>query len=374
MLPATDRTVRADGGSVTELARTPLHDVHVALGARMVPFAGFSMPVQYASIKAEHAAVREGVGLFDVSHMGQIHFEGPSATEALERLVTCPVASLRAGRVRYGMLCNHEGGVVDDVTLYRVTDEHLFLCVNAANIEKDWRWCVRHTDETTKLSNRSATTGLLALQGPGAEAVVSAICPADLGGLRNFRFIETECAGHPTLLSRTGYTGADGFELYFPAEASESVWTALTRAGAEPCGLGARDTLRLEAALSLYGHELDDDTSPLEAGLDRFVKLDAGGYIGHEAVLARREAGHTRQLVGFEMTGRGIARAGYPIAHEGDTVGTVTSGAPSPTLGKSIGLGYVPPALAEPGRTLDVIVRDRPIAARVVPTPFVKKS
>ena len=357
-----------------ELARTPLHDVHVALGARMVPFAGFSMPVQYTSIKAEHAAVRERVGLFDVSHMGQIHFEGPEAVAALERLVTCEVATLRPGRVRYGMLCNAEGGVVDDVTVYRVSDEHLFLCVNAANIEKDWRWCVRHTDDRTALTNRSAATGLLALQGPGAEDAVAGICSADLGDLRNFRFLEADCAGHPTLVSRTGYTGSDGFELYFPAAASEAVWSALVAAGAEPCGLGARDTLRLEAALSLYGHELDDETSPLEAGLDRFVKLEAGGFIGHEAMLARRDAGHTRRLVGFEVTGRGIARAGYPIAKDGATVGVVTSGAPSPTLGKSIGLGYVPPALGEPGCTIDVIVRDKPIAARVVPTPFVKKQ
>lgn len=359
---------------MTALQTTPLHGVHRALGAKLVPFAGFEMPVQYGSIKAEHAAVREGVGLFDVSHMGQIHFSGDGAEAALERLVTCRVSTLRDGRVRYGLLCNDEGGVVDDVTVYRVNAGEFFLCVNAANIEKDWRWCVRHTADDADLHNRSAQTALLALQGPQAEAALAKICPADLSTLRRFRFTEAECAGHPSLVSRTGYTGSDGFELYVPDGSAEAIWQALTEAGAVPCGLGARDTLRLEAALPLYGHELDDTTSPLEAGLERFVKLDDGGFIGCDAVCARRDAGHPRALVGFEMEGRGIGRAEYPIAVAGEIVGVVTSGAPSPTLGKSIGLGYVPPALAALGTALDIIIRDKPVAARVVQTPFVAKA
>ena len=359
---------------MSELRTTPLHDVHSALGARMVPFAGFSMPVQYGSIKAEHAAVREGVGLFDVSHMGQIHFAGPGAVAAVERLVSCPVASLRPGRVRYGLLCNAEGGVVDDVTVYRVADDQLFLCVNAANIEKDWRWCVRHAAADAELNDRSEATGLLALQGPGSEAALQSITEAELSGLRRFRFVSSKCAGVLATVSRTGYTGSDGFELYVPAQACEAIWHALVAAGAEPCGLGARDTLRLEAALPLYGHELDDTTSPLEAGLDRFVKLEAGGFIGCEAVRRRQRAGHSRALVGFELSERGVARAGYPIAQQGETVGGVTSGAPSPTLGKSIGLGYVPPALAEPGTAIEIMIRDKPVAAQVVPTPFVTKA
>ena len=355
---------------MSQLQRTPLHATHVAAGARMVPFAGFDMPVQYEGIKAEHAAVRDGVGLFDVSHMGQLHFEGPEAVAAVERLVTCRVASLREGRVRYGLLCNEEGGVVDDVTVYRTGEDALMLCVNAANIEKDYRWCARHTLEGAGLRNRSTETGLLALQGPNSEAALAATCDAPLAELKRFRFLEAKVAGTSALVSRTGYTGSDGFEIYLPAAAAVEAWEALVAAGATPCGLGARDTLRLEAALPLYGHELDDTTSPLEAGLDRFVKLGEGGFLGAEAIVARREAGHERQLIGFEMVGRGIARAAYPIASDGTEIGIVTSGAPSPSLGKSIGLGYVPPALANPGGRIDVIVRDKAIEARVVPTPF----
>ena len=358
---------------MSELLTTPLHDLHVAAGARMVPFAGFSMPVQYGSIKAEHAQVREGTGLFDVSHMGQIHFSGAGAVATVERLVSCRVASLRPGRVRYGMLCNEEGGVVDDVTVYRVAADELFLCVNASNIEKDWRWCVRHSRGDAVLSNRSDATALLALQGPGSEAVLQSTTDHALADLLNFRFAAAECAGHPVTISRTGYTGSDGFELYAPAAAAAGLWEALLGAGASPCGLGARDTLRLEAALPLYGHELDDDTSPLEAGLDRFVKLEAGGFIGCEAIRERQRRGDTRRLAGFELTERGVARADYPIAQRGREVGMVTSGAPSPTLGKSIGLGYVPPALAEPGTEIQIIVRGRPVAAKIVATPFVTK-
>lgn len=356
---------------MSPLQRTPLHAAHLALGARMVPFAGFDMPVQYHSIKEEHAAVREATGVFDVSHMGQIHFEGSEAVATVERLVSCKVASLRLGRVRYGLLCNEEGGVVDDVTVYRTGDEQIMLCVNAANVEKDYRWCVRHSPEGTRLRNRSAETALLALQGPGSEATLASLCDAELSGLRRFRFVLAKVAGSQALVSRTGYTGSDGFEVYLPAADAAASWRALCEAGAQPCGLGARDTLRLEAALPLYGHELDDTTSPLEAGLDRFVKLEEGGFLGCEAIRARREAGPTRQLVGFEMVGRGIGRADYPITRDGEPVGIVTSGAPSPTLGKSIGLGYVPPALAILGERLDIVIRDKAVEAKVVETPFV---
>jgi len=356
---------------VSELQKTPLHDVHVAAGARMVPFAGFSMPVQYGSIKAEHAAVREGVGLFDVSHMGQIHFSGSGAVAAVEWLVSSPVATLRPGRVRYGLLCNEQGGVVDDVTVYRQDEQSLFLCVNAANVEKDYRWCVQHATQDSEVRNRSAETSMLALQGPASRGLLDGLTDADLSGQKRFRFVETKVAGVPATLSRTGYTGSDGFEIYLPNEHAVALWEELTRGGATPCGLGARDTLRLEAALPLYGHELDDSTSPLEAGLDRFVKLETGGFLGAEAIRSRAAEGHPRQLVGFEMVGRGIARADYAIAREGRSVGVVTSGAPSPTLGKSIGLGYVPPALAEPGTRFDIVVREKPVEAMVVETPFV---
>jgi len=363
---------------LSALLRTPLYRTHVELGGRMVEFAGFEMPVQYHSIKAEHRAVRERVGVFDVSHMGQIHFRGPDAVATVERLVTCPVASLRPGRVRYGCLCNQEGGVVDDVTVYRIAEDELFLCVNAANIDKDYLWIREHSPDTAGVRNRSEETALLALQGPAAAPLLATLVDDDLSGLKRFRFRNARLAQHQATISRTGYTGSDGFELYLPAAAAESVWRALFEAGKPlgitAAGLGARDTLRLEAALPLYGHELDDTTSPLEACLDRFVKLETGGFIGAEAIARRRSQGHTRLLAGFILEERGIARAGYPIALEGKEVGIVTSGAPSPTLGKSIGLGYVPPTLAAIGSTFDVVVRGRATRARVVETPFVRAN
>ncbi len=362
---------------MSALARTPLFETHRALGARLVPFAGFELPVQYTSILAEHAAVREHAGLFDVSHMGQLHFHGPGAVAAVEWLVTCPVATLRPGRVRYGCLCNEGGGVVDDVTVYRVAEDHLFLCVNAANVEKDYRWVVRHSPASVEVQNRSAQTALLALQGPASTAVLAAAgTTPDPAELPRFAFAPTKLAGTEALVSRTGYTGSDGFELYCEAGDAVGLFEALLRAGREhglaPAGLGARDTLRLEAALPLYGHELDDTTSPLEARLDRFVKRGGAPFLGGEAIERRRAAGHARLLIGFELLERGVARAEHAIAHEGVPVGVVTSGAPSPTLGKSIGLGYVPPALVEPDTRLEVNVRGRAVAARVVETPFVR--
>jgi aminomethyltransferase len=357
------------------LLRTPLYALHRRLGARLVPFAGYEMPVQYSGILAEHAAVRKAAGLFDVSHMGQIHVRGPGAVAAVERLVSSPVASLRGGRVRYGLLCNEDGGVVDDVTVYRLADDALMLCVNAANVEKDWRWVVRHAGGDVELRDRSAETALLALQGPASAAVLAPLCDADLARLRRFAFAEGAVAGHPALISRTGYTGSDGFELYLDAGAGETVFETLLDAGRPhglvPAGLGARDTLRLEAALPLYGHELDDTTSPLEAGLERFVKREAGGFLGAEAIERRAAAGHPRALAGFVVDGRGVARAGHEILHAGRPVGRVTSGAPSPALGKPIGLGYVPPALAAPGTLVEIAIRDRGVPARVVRTPFI---
>jgi aminomethyltransferase len=356
------------------LLRTPLHALHRRLGARLVPFAGYEMPVQYTGILAEHAAVRNAAGLFDVSHMGQIHLTGPDAAAAAERLVSCPVASLRTGRVRYGLLCNEDGGVVDDVTVYRLAGDALMLCVNAANVEKDWRWVVRHAPGDVALRDRSAETALLALQGPASAAVLAPLCSVDLARLARFACAEGAVAGRPALVSRTGYTGSDGFELYLDAGAGETVFEALLEAGRPhglvPAGLGARDTLRLEAALPLYGHELDDTTSPLEAGLERFVKRAAGGFLGAEAIERRAAAGHPRALAGFVVDGRGVARAGHEILHEGRPVGRVTSGAPSPTLGKPIGLGYVPPALAAPGTLVEIAIRERGVPARIVRTPF----
>jgi aminomethyltransferase len=341
----------------------------------MVEFAGFEMPLQYSSIIEEHRAVRAVAGLFDVSHMGQIGLTGPGAVRAADRLLTRAVRPMRTGRVRYALLCNEAGGVVDDVTVYRLAEDALFLCVNAANVEKDYRWVVRHAGADAAVRNTSEETGLLALQGPASGEILRRVCETPLGDLRRYAFDRVAIAGSTALVSRTGYTGADGYEIYVGVGDLVRVFEALLDEGKPtglvPAGLGARDTLRLEAALPLYGHELDDTTSPLEAGLDRFVALERD-FIGAAAIVRRRAAGHPRALVGFVLEGRGVARAEHPVAVQGRTVGRVTSGAPSPTLGKSIGLAYVPPALAAPGSRLEILIRGRAVPASVVETPFVR--
>ena len=361
------------------LKQTPLHAIHQRLGARLVEFAGFAMPVQYASILKEHAAVRESAGLFDVSHMGQIKISGASALEASEKLLSCRVESLAIGRVRYAMMCNHEGGVVDDVTLYRLASDAFMLCVNASNIEKDHAWIREHVPASVEVDNQSEQTGMLALQGPNAAAVLGAVVGAGPGQLERFQFAEFDGPDglQSLLISSTGYTGAPGFEIYLAADDTPPFFDALLEAGKphglQPAGLGARDTLRLEAALPLYGHELDDTTSPLEAGLGRFVKRKRGGFIGAEAIESRAAAAETRRLVGFELVERGIARPGFEIRKQGDTIGIVTSGAPSPSLGKSIGLGYVTPIAGDVGSEIEIDIRGKSVAARVVETPFVAK-
>ena len=361
------------------LKQTPLHAIHQRLGARLVEFAGFAMPVQYASILKEHAAVRESAGLFDVSHMGQIKISGASALEASEKLLSCRVESLAIGRVRYAMMCNHEGGVVDDVTLYRLASDAFMLCVNASNIEKDHAWIREHVPASVEVDNQSEQTGMLALQGPNAAAVLGAVVGAGPGQLERFQFAEFDGPNglQSLLISSTGYTGAPGFEIYLAADDTPPFFDALLEAGKphglQPAGLGARDTLRLEAALPLYGHELDDTTSPLEAGLGRFVKRKRGGFIGAEAIESRAAAAETRRLVGFELVERGIARPGFEIRKQGDTIGIVTSGAPSPSLGKSIGLGYVTPIAGDVGSEIEIDIRGKSVAARVVETPFVAK-
>ncbi|MEE2672218.1 MAG: glycine cleavage system aminomethyltransferase GcvT [Myxococcota bacterium] len=361
----------------TALQRTPVYEAHRRLGARLVEFAGFEMPVQYTSILEEHAAVRERAGLFDVSHMGQIHLSGSGCVATAEHLLTCPVESLRIGGIRYGLLCNDRGGVVDDVTVYRLGEDEIMLCVNASNIAKDHAWILAHAGSTV-VEDRSAETGLLALQGPAASLLMQEVAGPGVLALRRFGFASLEVSGVRAVVSNTGYTGSPGYEIYLEAASTEAVFERLLEAGSSAgvvaAGLGARDTLRLEAALPLYGHELDDDTSPLQAGLDRFVKVQAAGFVGAEAIAARAAAGHPQVLVGFELEDRGVARAGHAILRDGESVGHVTSGAPSPTLGRSIGLGYVPPEATEPGTGLGIEVRQHTLAARVVKTPFVTKT
>ncbi len=358
--------------------RTPLYDSHVELGARFVEFAGFRMPVQYSSILREHAAVREAAGLFDVSHMGQIELRGPAAVASAEGLLSRRVATLREGRARYALLCNERGGVVDDVTCYRTAPDALFLCVNAACVEKDWRWVVRHAAPEAGPAQVSERTGMLALQGPASAEILTRLVGAGVADLGRFAFGHFELAGAPVMVSRTGYTGLDGFEIYLGAGHLVRIFEAILAEGeplgAVPAGLGARDTLRLEAALPLYGHELDDLTTPLEAGLERFVDLDDRDFIGAEALRQQRSQGVSRRLVGLVLEGRSAAREGDAVRMEGEEVGRVTSGAPSPTLGKPVALAYVPADRAEPGRGVEVVVRGRAIPARQVETPFVRRA
>jgi aminomethyltransferase len=359
---------------MTGLRRTPLAALHERLGGRMVPFAGFEMPVQYTSIVEEHRAAREAAALFDVSHMGQISIAGAQAGACTDLLCTRAMSTLAPGRVRYALLCNESGGVVDDLTVYRTGADSFLLCVNAANTAVDLAWIEKHAGERASVLDESEQTGLLALQGPASAAVLAEVGGGALGALRRYSFAHAELAGRRVLASRTGYTGADGFELYCDARDAEPLFEALLDAGRAhgllPAGLGARDTLRLEAALPLYGQELDADTTPLEAGLARFVELERD-FIGAPAIRRRRDAGFTRALIGFEIEGRGFARAGYPVLAAGARVGHVTSGGPSPTLDRGIGLAYVPCDLTAVGTALEIDVRGRAIPARVVETPFV---
>jgi aminomethyltransferase len=353
--------------------RTPLYDIHVRAGARLVEFAGWEMPVQYAGILAEHQAVRTGVGLFDVSHMGEVVFRGPRALEALGRLFTNDLGKVADGQAQYGCVCRETGGIVDDVVVYRRAADDLLVCVNAGNRQKDFEWLAGHAGGAD-VANESDAWGQLALQGPKAAGLLQRLTKVNLSALRSYRFSQGEVAGVPCLVARTGYTGEDGFELFCASEAAPRLWDALVEAGQPegivPCGLGARDSLRLEMAYRLYGSDMDDGTTPLEAGLAWVVKLDKGDFIGREAMLKQKEQGLSRKLVGFVLTEAGIPRHGYPVLQDGRKVGDVTSGTKSPSLGTSIGLAYVPPALAAEGSTFAVEIRGRPVAARAVKTPF----
>lgn len=359
------------------LARTPLYDEHRALGAKIVEFGGWEMPVSYRGILEEHKAVRTAAGLFDVSHMGEIEVLGPHATATCQRLTTNDVRKLADGHVQYTLLCREDGGVVDDVTLYRVNEQRYVFCVNASNIAKDLAWIQAHAGEAT-IVDRSEATALIALQGPAARGILQTLSPLPLDRLKSFRFARSEVAGLPVLVSRTGYTGEDGFELFVDAPRAVTLWTALMAAGRdaglEPIGLGARDTLRLEAALPLYGHELDDATSPLAAGLGRWVKLDGDDFVGRGALLHEQDHGAPRKLVGLAVRGPGIARQGYPVVYEGAQVGVVTSGTHSPTLGSAVALAYVAASLAASGAALAVDIRGRAVPVEVIPTPFYRRA
>ena len=360
------------------LKRTPLFEMHRQLGARMVPFGGWEMPVQYAGILEEHRAVREQAGLFDVSHMGEIEITGPGALEAVQRLTPNDASRLSVGEVQYSALTTQEGTFVDDITVYKFAADRYWLTVNAANIEKDCAWIQKHVISGAEARNISDDMALLALQGPRAQEILEKLTSVELGTLRYFRFVEGRVIDIDCCISRTGYTGEDGFELYIPPQYAATLWGALLEAGApvglQPCGLGARDTLRLEAKMALYGQDIDDRHTVLEADLGWIVKLEKGEFIGREALARQKADGISRKLVGFEMCGRGIARPHYAIAKDSQPIGEVTSGGPAPSLGKNIGLGYVAVQYAAIGTEFDIVIRDSPVAARVVPTPFYKRQ
>ena len=355
------------------LKRTPLYDAHVKAGARMVPFGGWEMPVQYAGIVEEHRTVRTSVGLFDVSHMGEFEVDGPHALAALQSLTTNDVSALDIGQVQYAALCYPDGGIVDDLTVYRLGAERYMLTVNAGNIDKDWEW-VTTQGSTGRWRNVSADTGLIAVQGPRAEALVGALAEREVTTIGYYRFVHGAVAGVHTLLSRTGYTGEDGFELYVAAADTPRLWSALLEAGRShgvaPIGLGARDTLRLEMRYALYGNDIDATTNPLEAGLGWIVKPAKGAFIGRDAIEKVRAAGLSRRLVGLEMAERAVARHGYPVVQDGARIGVVTSGSYGPSVDRYIAMAYVPAAQAAVGTEIGVEIRGQAKAARVVKTPF----
>jgi aminomethyltransferase len=365
-----------------ELKRTPLYESHLKLGARMVPFGGWEMPVQYTGVIDEHRAVRTAAGLFDVSHMGEFEIKGPQAIDLIQLLSTNNAARLEIGQVQYALMCYENGTVVDDILVYRLGQNHYWLVVNAGNIDKDWDWVTyvakRSGFNNLEMTNISSEVAQIAIQGPRAERILQPLVPGTSLGQLTFFTAKTglDVADVRTLVvSRTGYTGEDGFEIYTKREDAAALWDSLLEAGEDQdlvaAGLGARDTLRFEARLPLYGHEISDQITPYEAGLGFAVKTKKGpDFMGRAALLEQRERGLTRQLVGFEMIERGIARQGYEISKDGSIVGEVTTGSPAPTLNKNLGLGYVPVALGAIGSEFDVIVRGKPVRAKVVETPF----
>ncbi len=358
------------------LKHTPLHTIHRELGARLVPFAGWEMPVQYKGILEEHLTVRDAVGLFDVSHMGQIELSGGAALEGIQYITTNDASRLYPGRVQYTALCNEEGGVIDDVTLYMLDKERYLFCVNASNTEKDLLWIREQIGNKVNVSDRSRDYALIAIQGPLSVEVAKRIWGNRIEGLRYYHFTTLEQGGSTTIISRTGYTGEDGFEVYIDSKKAVSIWQRLMDAGRDldimPCGLGARDTLRIEMKYCLYGNELTEETTPLEAGLGWIVKFDKGEFVGRDALLRQKEKGVDKRLIGFEMLEGGIPRHGYSILSGDRVIGTVTSGTFSPSLKKPIGIGYILQGLSNTGMELLIDIRGKIRKAVIVETPFVK--
>lgn len=362
------------------LRRTPFFSFHRDAGARLIDFGGWEMPVQYEGILAEHKRVRSAAGLFDVSHMGEVRVRGPKALAAVDHLVSNRMSDLAAGQARYSPMCRPSGGIVDDLIVYKISDEDVLVCVNASNREKDFEWMVANNPFPSEavFTAEHDDWAQVAIQGRHAEAILQALTSVDLSGIAYYWFGQGAVAGvEGCIIARTGYTGEDGFEVFLPTAGADAMWPALMAAGAEhglqPIGLGARDTLRLEARMHLYGNDMDDDTTPLEAALAWAVKLDKDDFVGRDALVAQRAERPKRRLVGLVVSKR-IARHGNPVVLDGEPVGVVTSGTRSPTLGTNIALAYVPLRLARPGTRLQVDVRGRLADAEVVKGPFYKRD
>jgi aminomethyltransferase len=357
--------------------RTPFYDMHQKLGAKIIPFAGYLMPVMYDSITAEHLRVRSTVGMFDISHMGEFTVSGPGAEAFVQRLVTNDVTKLVENQVMYSCMCYEHGGIVDDLLVYKLKD-HYLLVVNASNIDKDFAHIQSHAPDDVKLTDISDSIALIAIQGPLAAEVTGKICDYPLDSLKYYNAAPITINGTEVLLSRTGYTGEDGFELYIPAQSAGKIWADVYSLVKErdggPIGLGARDSLRLEMKFALYGNDISEKTNPIEAGLGWVVKLDKGDFVGRGPIAKMKEDGPTRKLVGFELEGKVFPRQHYPIVKDDKSVGEVTSGLFSPSLKKAIGMGYVPSKLAKPGSQFEVDNRGKKIPAVVVKTPFYKRN
>lgn len=365
--------------TTTPLKKTPLHATHLAHKARMVPFGGWDMPVEYSGLTAEHLAVRTRVGIFDVSHMGEIEIAGADALAAVQHFTSNDAAKLKVGQIQYSGLMTAAGTFVDDLLVYRMADDHFLLVVNASNTPKDYRYVKEQAAAfgDAVVVDTSARYALIAVQGPQARATLAKLTSLDLAAMKYYWFATGEVAGVLATVSRTGYTGEDGFEVAVPPQAAPKVWQALLEAGREfdavPAGLGARDTLRLEAAMRLYGNDIDETTTAIEADLNWIVGWNKPAFLGRDVLLQQKAAGVTRKLVGFEVLDRGIARHGYPVFVDGREAGVVTSGTQTPFLKKAIGMAYVPVEAAEPGRAIEVAVRDRRLRAQVVALPFYKR-
>lgn len=354
------------------MKRTPLYETHVKLGAKIVPFAGWEMPVYYSSIMAEHKAVREAAGLFDIGHMGAVRISGTSALQYLQKLLSNDVSLLDAGSSQYSIILNRSGGVIDDIFVYRLAD-HYMLIINASNTDKDIAWLKKNNSEGIEIMDLKDKMTLLALQGPKAQGLLQKMCDIDLKTVGHHKITSALISRIPSLISRTGYTGEDGFELFFDGSKAELIWNKLIELGAAPCGLAARDSLRLEAGMPLYGHEYNEGITPLETPFTFAVKLDKGDFIGRDALVRHKEEGLSKKLVGIRLKETGIPRQGFKIFKDSRVIGYITSGTMSPTLKVPIGMGYVRIENSETGSTLDVEIRGKLVKAEIVKLPFYKR-